>query len=44
MTIKSIGTSKISGTVLGTLKAGGKILYVIGKYGWEKRSPGGFAR
>jgi glycosyltransferase involved in cell wall biosynthesis len=35
-----IGKSKISGTVMGTLKAGWKILYVIGKYGSEKRTPG----
>lgn len=32
---RRIGTSKISGTVSGTLKAGGKILYLIGKYGWQ---------
>ena len=30
-----VGTSKISGTVTGTFKAGGKILYTIAKYGWN---------
>lgn len=30
-----IGTSKISGTVGGTIKAGSKILFTIGKYGWK---------
>lgn len=34
---RRIGASKISGTVSGTLKAGGKILYLIGKYGWRAR-------
>ena len=29
-----IGTSKISGTVSGTVKAGSKILFTIAKYGW----------
>lgn len=32
---RRIGHSKISGTVSGTLKAGGKILFLIGKYGWQ---------
>ncbi|HUY90110.1 MAG TPA: glycosyltransferase family 2 protein [Pirellulales bacterium] len=32
---RRIGHSKISGTVSGTLQAGGKILYLIGKYGWQ---------
>ena len=34
---RRIGQSKISGTILGSLKAGYKILYVIGKYGWQRR-------
>ena len=34
---RRIGQSKISGTFLGTLKAGYKILYVIAKYGWPAR-------
>jgi glycosyltransferase involved in cell wall biosynthesis len=38
---RRIGRSKISGTLVGTLKAGGKILYVIGKYGWQGRPPRG---
>ena len=29
-----IGTSKISGTLSGTIKAGSKILFTIAKYGW----------
>ena len=34
---KRIGVSKISGTLLGTLLAGSKILYTIAKYGlWQK--------
>jgi glycosyltransferase involved in cell wall biosynthesis len=33
---RRIGRSKISGTLGGTIKAGWKILYVIGKYGWRK--------
>jgi hypothetical protein len=36
-----IGQSKISGTLGGTLKAGWKILYVIGRYGWHGRSSRG---
>ncbi|MDF1742501.1 MAG: glycosyltransferase family 2 protein [Gimesia sp.] len=31
-----IGTSKISGTLSGTVKAGSKILYLIGKYGLKR--------
>lgn len=38
---RRIGRSKISGSLTGTLKAGSKILYVIGKYGWWSRSQGG---
>ena len=34
---RRIGQSKISGTVLGSVKAGCKILFVIGKYGWHRR-------
>ncbi|MEX1026782.1 MAG: glycosyltransferase family 2 protein [Candidatus Paceibacterota bacterium] len=34
---KRIGTSKISGTISGTFKAGTKILYTIAKYGLLKR-------
>lgn len=34
---RRIGTSKISGTLSGTIKAGGKILYTIGEYGWKLR-------
>ena len=30
-----IGTSKISGTISGTIRAGYKILYTIGKYRWQ---------
>lgn len=30
-----IGHSKISGTIMGSLKAGYKILYLIGKYSWQ---------
>ncbi len=32
-----VGTSKISGTVLGSIKAGNKILYTIAKYGFRAR-------
>ncbi len=35
---RRIGTSKISGTVGGTLKAGSKILYTIARYGWKTRA------
>jgi glycosyltransferase involved in cell wall biosynthesis len=38
---RRIGRSKISGTLIGTVKAGGKILYVIGKYGRQGAAPGG---
>jgi glycosyltransferase involved in cell wall biosynthesis len=34
---RRIGQSKISGTIFGSVKAGYKILYVIGKYGWLRR-------
>jgi len=33
---RRIGQSKISGTLAGTIQAGWKILYVIGKYGWKQ--------
>jgi glycosyltransferase involved in cell wall biosynthesis len=33
-----IGQSKISGTLVGSVKAGYKILYLIGKYGWQRQS------
>jgi len=33
-----IGQSKISGTVWGSIRAGYKILFVIAKYGWFRRS------
>ena len=36
---RRIGTSKISGTIGGTLRAGAKILYLIGKYGCWNSSP-----
>jgi glycosyltransferase involved in cell wall biosynthesis len=35
---RRIGQSKISGTIHGSVKAGYKILYLIGKYGWQRRS------
>ncbi|MCH8839844.1 MAG: hypothetical protein IH831_04045 [Planctomycetes bacterium] len=36
---KRIGASKISGTVRGTVLAGGKILYTIAKYGlWQRQT------
>lgn len=35
---RRIGQSKISGTILGSLRAGYKILYLIGKYGWQRQS------
>lgn len=38
---RRIGTSKISGTVGGTVKAGGKILYTIARYGWKLRGDAG---
>jgi len=37
---RRVGASKISGTVSGTIKAGSKILYMIAKYGFQKRWPG----
>ena len=33
---RRIGTSKISGTIPGTIKAGSKILYLIGLYGFRR--------
>lgn len=33
-----VGKSKISGTVWGSIRAGYKILFLIGKYGWFRRS------
>lgn len=36
---RRIGQSKISGTVLGTIKAGYKILFLIAKYGCTRSSP-----
>ena len=36
---RRIGTSKISGTISGTIKAGTKILYTIAKYGLWNRPP-----
>lgn len=33
---RRIGQSKISGTLLGSIKAGSKILLLIAKYGWRK--------
>jgi len=36
---RRVGVSKISGTVGGTIKAGSKILYLIGKYGLQKWKP-----
>jgi len=37
---RRIGTSKISGTLSGTVKAGAKILYTIARYGWKTRRSG----
>lgn len=34
---RRVGVSKISGTVMGTIKAGSKILYTIAKYGLRRR-------
>src|SRR5207249_4209335 len=36
---RRIGASKISGTIGGTIKAGYKILYLIGKYGLASARP-----
>ena len=41
---KRVGTSKISGTVSGSLKAGTKILYTIAKYGVKSWDLGRLAR
>uniref|UniRef100_A0A7C2K0C5 Glycosyltransferase family 2 protein n=1 Tax=Schlesneria paludicola TaxID=360056 RepID=A0A7C2K0C5_9PLAN len=35
---RRIGRSKISGTVSGTIRAGGKILYTIARYAWLTRN------
>jgi glycosyltransferase involved in cell wall biosynthesis len=35
---RRIGESKISGTIVGSAKAGYRILYLIGKYGLQRRS------
>jgi hypothetical protein len=32
---RRIGTSKISGTISGTVRAGSKILYSLWRYGWS---------
>ena len=34
---RRVGRSKISGTVAGTVRAGGKILWTIAQYGWFRR-------
>lgn len=34
---RRIGTSKISGTLVGSVKAGGKILFTIARYGWQTK-------
>ncbi len=36
---RRVGTSKISGTVRGTILAGSKILLTIARYGWPANSP-----
>lgn len=36
---RRVGTSKISGTISGTIKAGSKILYTIAKYGLRRWRP-----
>ena len=38
---RRVGTSKISGTLSGTVKAGSKILYTIAKYGLRRWKPNG---
>jgi glycosyltransferase involved in cell wall biosynthesis len=38
---RRVGTSKISGTLSGTVKAGSKILYTIAKYGLRRWKPTG---
>ena len=38
-----VGRSKISGTLSGSVKAGSKILYTIGKYGWRRGRRGNAA-
>lgn len=39
---RRVGTSKISGTLTGTVKAGAKILYTIAKYGYKAQRCGKF--
>lgn len=39
---RRVGTSKISGTLTGTIKAGAKILYTIAKYGCKAQRCGNF--
>ena len=34
-----VGVSKISGTIMGSARAGYKILYTIAKYGLKKKVP-----
>ena len=34
-----IGTSKISGTLMGTINAGTKILYTVARYAWQRNEP-----
>ena len=41
---RRVGTSKISGTVSGTIQAGWKILYLIARYGFLQRQPPGSVR
>lgn len=36
---RRIGSSKISGTLSGTIKAGTKILYTVAKYGLQRKTP-----
>jgi len=36
---RRVGQSKISGTIAGSVRAGGKILWTIARYGWPRRSP-----
>ena len=35
---RRVGRSKISGTVAGSVRAGGKILWTIARYGWPRRA------
>lgn len=36
---RRVGQSKISGTVAGSIRAGGKILWTVAKYGWQRTQP-----